>query len=177
MAKSKTQKSELLNKYKDLLKNSNGYILIDTNSLDTLTITKFKMDLEEVNAKYEVIKNSVFKIALQENGQPVETQVFDGPTAVITYSQDPTAPAKLVKKLREELDKGEVKGKFSPKLGNIEGEYIDADRVMQLADIPSREVLLAQLLGSMNAPLKGVMNAMTDKVRGFTMVLKQLSEK
>ncbi len=177
MAKSRTQKSELLDKYKELLNSSNGYILIDTNSLDTLTITKFKMDLEEVNAKYEVIKNSVFKIALQEAGQPVETQVFDGPTAVITYSDDPTAPAKLIKKLREELDKGEIKGKFAPKLGNIEGAYVDSEKVMQLADIPSREVLLAQLLGSMSAPITGVMHAMTDKVRGFTMVLKQLSEK
>lgn len=171
MAKNRTQKSELLVKYVDMLKNNPGYLLVDTSGLDTLSITKFKMELEETGATYEVVKNSVFKIALQEANQPVETQNFDGQTAVIIYSADPTAPAKLIKKVQTDTEK------LSAKLGTINGEYISAERVMQLADIPSREVLLAQLLGSLNAPLSGVMNAMTGNLRGFTMVLKQLSEK
>ncbi|KKR06383.1 MAG: 50S ribosomal protein L10 [candidate division WS6 bacterium GW2011_GWF2_39_15] len=171
MSKNRTQKGELLTQYLDMIKSNSGYLLVDTSGLDTLTITNFKMKLNEVGANYAVIKNSVFKIALQETNQPVETQTFDGPTAVISYSEDPTAAAKLVKELQKTSEK------FNAKLGTINGSYINADRVMQLADIPSREELLAKLLGSMNAPLTGVMNAITGNIRGFTMVLKQLSEK
>ncbi|HRI05481.1 MAG TPA: 50S ribosomal protein L10 [Candidatus Dojkabacteria bacterium] len=171
MSKNRAQKSELLSKYVDMLKGNAGYLLVDTNGLDTLTITKFKMGLKEIGADYAVVKNSVFKIALQETNQPVQTQDFDGPTAVISYKEDPTAAAKLIKEVQKETEK------LSARAGTINGEYIDAEKVMQLADIPSREVLLAKLLGSLNAPLSGVMNAITGNVRGFTMVLRQLSEK
>ncbi len=171
MSKNRTQKSELLTKYVDMLKNNAGYLMVDTSGLDTLTITKFKMGLKEIGSNYEVVKNSVFKIALQETDQPVQTQSFEGQTAVISYKVEPTAAAKLIKGIQTDTEK------LTAKLGTINGEYIDAEKVMQLAEIPSREVLLAKLLGSINAPLSGVMNALTGNIRGFTMVLKQLSEK
>ena len=66
---------------------------------------------------------------------------------------------------------------LNPRSGVYEGEFLTAERVMQLADIPSKEVLLSRLVGTMNAPLTGFMNAVTGNVRGFTMVLKGISEK
>ena len=171
MSKSRTQKTELLGKYKELIKNSSGYILVDVAGLNTTTITKFKVDLAQTGANYTVIKNSVFKIALQEQDQPVKIQEFDGPTAIISYSSDPTAPAKLVKKLGEDTKMS------APKAAILDGNYISAQEVIQLANLPSREVLLAKLLGSLNAPLSGLMNVMNGNTRGFTMVLKKLSEK
>lgn len=171
MSKNRTQKSELLSQYVDLLKNNAGYLLVDTSGLDTPTVTKFKIALKENGSDYTVIKNSVFKIALQETNQPVQTQDFDGQTAIISYKEDPTVAAKLIKSLQTDTEK------VGAKMGTINGAYIDATQVMQLADIPSREILLGKLLGSMISPLSGVMNAITGNVRGFTMVLKQLSEK
>ena len=175
MAKSRTQKSDLLDKYKALIKESGGYILIDADKLDTASVTNLKIKLKEIGSDYSVIKNTLFKVALQESDQPLQTQEFDGPTAVISYDEDPTAPAKLLKELRNELKSDTPL--LQPRLGTLNGEYIDGDRVAQLSEIPSREELLANLLGSMNAPLTGVMNAMSGNVRGFTMILKQLSEK
>ena len=66
---------------------------------------------------------------------------------------------------------------LEPRSGVFEGEFLTAERVMQLAEIPSREVLLSRLVGTMNAPLTGFMNAVTGNVRGLTMVLKGISEK
>jgi large subunit ribosomal protein L10 len=171
MSKSRSQKTELLGKYKELIKNSSGYILVDVAGLDTATITKFKGSLTETGANYTVIKNSVFKIALQESEQPLKVQEFDGPTAIISYSDDPTIAAKLLKKLGDDTKMS------APKAGILNGDYISAEEVIQLANIPSREVLLAKLLGSLNAPLSSLMNVANGNTRGFTMVLKQLSEK
>lgn len=171
MSKSRTQKEELLKKYKDLIESKSGYLLVNSDKLDTPTVTGLKIQLKDVDANFTVLKNSIFKVALQETEQPIQVQEFDGPTALISFEQDPTAPAKLVKKIQKETEL------LEPRSGVYEGEFLSAERVMQLAEIPSKEVLLSRLVGSMSAPLTGFMNAVTGNVRGFTVVLKGISEK
>lgn len=171
MSKNRTQKKELLTRYKDLIENKTGYLLVNSDKIDTSTVTKLKIALKNVGSNFTVIKNSIFKVALQDTNQPLQVQEFDGPTALITLEQNPTEPAKLVKKIQKDMDL------LSPKSGVYEGEFLTAQRVMQLADIPSREVLLSRFVGTMNAPLSGFMNAITGNVRGLTMVLKGVSEK
>ena len=171
MSKSRTQKEELLKMYKEIIESRAGYLLVNSDKIDTSTVTKLKIELKDVGANFTVVKNSIFKVALQDSKQPLQVQEFDGPTALITFEEDPTAPAKLVKKVQKEMEL------LSPRSGVYEGEFLTAERVMQLADIPSREVLLSRLVGTMNAPLTGFMNAITGNVRGLTMVLKGISEK
>lgn len=171
MSKTRSQKTELLEEYKEILKNKGGYLLVNSDKIDTKTTTGLKIKLKGVGANFAVVKNSLFKVALQETEQPVQTQEFDGQTAVIFFDEDPTSPAKLVKDAQKETKLLDAKG------GVFEGEFLTAERVMQLADIPSREVLLSKLLGSMTAPLSGFMNAITGNVRGLTVVLKGISEK
>lgn len=171
MSKTRSQKEELLKKYKELIETRSGYLLVNSDKIDTATVTDLKIQLKDAGANFSVLKNSIFKVALQDKDQPLDIQNFDGPTALITFEQDPTQPAKLVKKVQKDTELLEAKG------GVFEGEFLSAERVMQLADIPSREELLSRLVGTMNAPLSGFMNAVTGNVRGFTMVLKGISEK
>ena len=171
MPKTRSQKTELLEKYKDILKNKSGYLLVNSDKIDTATVTKLKVELKDLDANYAVVKNSIFKVALQEENQPLEAQNIDGPTAIIYFESDPTGPAKLVKETQKETELLDAKG------GVFEGEFLSEERVMQLAEIPSKEVLLSKLVGSMSAPLSGFMNAVTGNVRGLTMVLKGISEK
>ncbi|MGI6484632.1 MAG: 50S ribosomal protein L10 [Candidatus Dojkabacteria bacterium] len=171
MAKTRSQKTELLEKYKDILKNKSGYLLVNSDKIDTATVTKLKVELKDLDANYAVVKNSIFKVALQEENQPLEAQNIDGPTAIIYFESDPTGPAKLVKETQKETELLDAKG------GVFEGQFLSEERVMQLAEIPSKEVLLSKLVGSMSAPLSGFMNAVTGNVRGLTMVLKGISEK
>jgi len=171
MAKSKEQKATLLGRYKDLIDSKNGYILVNSENIDTATTTTLKMKLKEIGSDYAVVKNTLFKVALQESNQPVELQSFDGPTAIIVFDEDPTTPAKLLQELQKETEL------LSAKAGIFEGEYLTGEKVMQLAEIPSREILLSNLMSSMNAPISGTMNALTGNVRGLVMVLKGLSEK
>ena len=171
MAKTRSEKSELLDKYKEILKNKGGYFLVNSDRTDTSAISDLKMKLKEVDANYIVVKNTLFKVALQDTEQPLETQDLEGPTAIIYFDEDPTVPAKLVREIQKEKEVLGAKG------GVYEGEFLSEQKVMQLAEIPSREVLLAQLVGTMNAPLTGFMNAITGNVKGLTVVLKGISEK
>ena len=171
MSKTRTQKEELLTKYKDIIQSKGGYLLVDSDKTDTASITSLKIQLKDLNANYLVVKNTIFKVALQQTEQPLETQELEGPTAVIYFDEDPTAPAKLLKEIQKEKKLLNAKG------GVFEGEFLTAEKVMQLAEIPSKEVLLSRLVGSISSPLTGFMNAVTGNVRGFTMVLKGISEK
>jgi len=171
MAKSKEQKATLLGRYKDLIKDSKGYILVNSDDIDTATTTDLKMKLKEIGSDYSVLKNTLFKVALQDSEEPVELQDFEGPTAVIVFDEDPTQPAKLLKEVQKDTEK------LNARSGIFEGKYLTGEKIMELAEIPSREVLLARLMSSMNAPVSGTMNALTGNVRGLVMVLKGLSEK
>jgi large subunit ribosomal protein L10 len=171
MAKSRAKKEELLKEYKDTLTNNAGYIIVRSDNIDTATLSELKQQLKEIDANFTVIKNTVFKIALEEVKQPLETKDFTGASAIITFNEDPTAPAKLIKKIQTEMEL------LDPRFGVVDSNYISGGKIMELADIPSRPELYAKLLGSLNAPLGGFMNAVTGNVRGFTQAIHSLSEK
>ncbi|MCD4811534.1 50S ribosomal protein L10 [bacterium] len=171
MAISQDKKTELLKQYKDILSNHEGYFLVNSGSIDTTTVTALKKDLKEQGANFTVIKNTIFKIALQDTKQPVEIQDFDGNTAVIYFGEDPTTPAKLVKDVQEETELLDTRG------GVYEGEFLSEEKVMQLAEIPSKEELLGMLVGTMSAPLSGFMNAVTGNAKSLTVALTGITKK
>lgn len=171
MAKSRNAKTELLNKYNDLVNSGSGFILVDLAGLDSSTITKLKMQLKEVGSNFTVVKNTILKIALQNANKDIKVQDFSGSTALITVNEDPSVAAKLLKEVQTTTKL------LNPRIGIFQNEMISAERVAELADLPSKEVLLAKLLGSLQSPISGFMNASTGNVRGFVMVLKGLSEK
>lgn len=170
MAKTKQQKAQLLEKYKKLLKNSGGYFVVNTDGLPTPTITTLKKKLAETNCSYTVVKNTLFKIALQETKAPVATIDFKDPTAVITYSEDATVTAKLIDEVQKETKL--MKAKY----GFVDEKFLTGDKVMQLAEIPTREELLSKLLGSITSPLKDFMHCSTSHIGDFTRVLNGISK-
>lgn len=171
MAKTLETKKQLLAKYEQLLSSNSGYILVDISNLSTAAITDLKMKLKEIGSSFSVIKNTILKIALQNANQPVNTQEFTGQTAIISVGEDPSIAAKLVKEAQTATKQLEARS------GLFKGEYLSAERVMELAELPSKEVLLAKLLGSFNAPLSGLVTTLTGNVKGLVMVLKGISEK
>lgn len=170
MAKTRAQKEGLLEKYKSLLTENQGFIALDSKGVDNVVVTELKKQLKEIGSNLTVVKNNIFKIAAEETKQVTEASAFDGQTAIITYSDDPTVIAKMVKTVQDETELLEAR------YGIIDGEYIDSDRVMQLAEIPSREELIAKMLGSMTSPVTGFMSVATGNARGLVQVLKQISE-
>lgn len=171
MAKSREQKEMLLEMYKDTLNNNSGYLAVDVKGVNNESITNLKKKLKDIGSNVIVVSNKLFQIALRETNQPTETLDFAEQTAIIPYADDPTAPAKLIKEVQKETEA------LPAKHGLLKGQYLNDQKVMELAEIPAREVLLAKLLGSMNSPLTVFANAVTGNARGFVQVLKQVSEK
>lgn len=170
MAKSKTQKAELLKTYKEMLANSDGFLAVTTDKLDNITTVQLKKDLAQSGSKFVVVKNTLFKIALQETNINPKILSFDGATAIITYTKDPTIPAKTVNKIFEE------KELLEPKFGYVESQILDKEGIIQLAQIPSREELLGQLIGSIISPVRGFMTTVTGNIRGLTQIFSQLKK-
>lgn len=171
MPKSKEEKTELLGKYKTIINENEGYIIVKSDCIDSATLSTLKQELKEIDANFTVVKNTIFKIALEETKQPLETQNFDGASAIITFNEDPTAPAKLVKKIQKEMEL------LEPRYGVVDKTYIDSNKIMELAEIPSKEALYAKLLGSISSPISGLFNAINGNTKGFTRILHSLSEK
>jgi len=171
MPKVRSQKEVLLAQYKDIIASNPGFFAVDASKLSNISVTTLKQKLKEIGSDYIVVKNTIFKIALDDAKKPVELSQFEGQTAVISYSADPTEVAKLLKTAQKETQLMEAR------YGLIDGQFVGKDEVMALADIPSKPQLLSMLLSTMNAPLSGLMNAVTGNVRGFVQVLSQMSEK
>jgi len=171
MPKARNQKEVLLEQYKAILANNPGFIAVDSSKLNNITITALKRKLKEIGSDYVVVKNTIFRIALDDAKKPVELTQFDGQTAIISYASDPTEVAKLIKAAQKETQLMEAR------YGLIDGSYVKKEEVMALADIPAKPQLIAQLLSTMNGSLTGFMNAVTGNVRGFVQVVSKLSEK
>ncbi|MBN2101130.1 50S ribosomal protein L10 [Candidatus Dojkabacteria bacterium] len=170
MAKTKEQKNAMLKQYKDLLSNGRNYFVVDTDRVGMTQITELKKDLKESGATFHVVKNTLFKIAAQETDQPTKLQEIEDATGIVVCEEEPIGPAKALKKLQKAYEI--LKTKF----GVLFGEIAEAEKVDQLADISSREELLAKLVGTMNAPLVGFMSTSRGNARQFVSTLSEIQK-
>lgn len=171
MAKTRDDKKALLEKYIGILEKYDGFLVVEASKIDNNSITQLKKELDEIGSEYSVVKNSVFKIALREKSLPTETMAFDGSSAVVSYKEDPTKVAKILKKIQKDSEL--LKSKF----GYVESKYLNSEKSFSLADIPSREELLAKLLGSMSSPISGFVTVAKGNLRGLTQIFDGLSKK
>lgn len=170
MAKTKEQKQVLLDQYKEFLKDNPNYFIVNTDRVTMPQITEIKKALQETGGSFYVVKNTLFKIAAEEAGQPDKLQEIDGPTGVVVCGEDPTAPARALKDIQKEHQVMDAKA------GVLFGEYTDADKVKALAEIPTRDVLLAKLVGTMNAPLSGLASVLKGNVRKFVLAVSEIQK-
>jgi large subunit ribosomal protein L10 len=170
MAKTKQEKKELMEQYQEALQDKPNYILVDMHGVTMPQITELKKNLKETGSEFFVVKNTIFKIAAREADQPTPLQELEGATGVIVCGPEVTEPAKILKDLQKEHETMETK------FGVLFGDMAEAQKVSELAEIPSREELLSKLVGSMSSPLRGFMTSVTGNARQFVQVLSQIEE-
>lgn len=120
-------------------------ILTDYKGLDVAAATELRRQLREAGVEYSVVKNSLMSRASEETGIAAIKDQFKGPSAVAISYDDPVAPAKVLTKFASDNDKLEIK------IGVLQDKVLDMRSIKALADLPSREVLLAQFLSTLNA--------------------------
>ena len=144
----------------EMLRNSPAGVLVNYQGITVDTDTKLRKALRESGVKYMVVKNSLTGRACDEVGLGDMKQYLSGMTAIAISENDPIAPAKVIKEYAEKVESFEILA------GYLDGAVVTKDTVMSLADIPSKEVLIAKLLGSIKSPLYGfayALQAIIDK--------------
>src|ERR1051326_8517789 len=168
----RTNKEQLVDELKSKLKGATAIYYTDFTGLNVKRMTDLRRRLRKANVQYVVIKNTLALRAVNESGLVGEG--LKGPTGLV-MAKDPVAAAKLLTEFAKENDaRPSVKG------GLFEGRPLDATKVKQLASMPSREQMLAELGASMQAPIAGLaiaMNSLLSMFAGAVDALRTQREK
>lgn len=159
------EKVAMIAELKTELANAKGVVLADFRGIKVAQDTKLRRKVREAGVRYTVIKNNMASIAAKEAGIEGLDAYLKGPLAMVSSATDPVAPAKLISEFSRENKILEIKG------GLVEGKVIDADAVKALASLPPREVLIARVLGSMQAPIVGLVNVLQGNIRNLVYAL------
>lgn len=167
MALNKIQKKAQVADLKVLLEGAKCAILVDYCGLTVAQDTKFRRSMREVGVKYLVAKNTLINIAAKEVGIEGLDTYLSHNTAIAVSDEDPVAVAKVVNDFAKAN-----KLVMKIKVGILDKKIIGSDEVKALAELPSREVLLSKMLGSMQAPISGLANVLQGTIRKFVYALE-----
>lgn len=156
---------------KDLLTSYKGVVLVDYCGLTVAEDTELRSKMREAGVKYMVAKNTFIRIAAQEAGIEGLDAYLEHNTAVAFSAEDPVAPAKILNDFSKDHKALEIKA------GILDGKVIGLDEVKAVAELPSREELLAKLVGSMQAPISGLVNVLQGTIRNFVYTLEAVRQK
>jgi large subunit ribosomal protein L10 len=145
-------------------------ILTDYKGLDVESMNDLRRKLREANTEYQVVKNSLLVRASEGNDVTLIKDAFKGPSAIALSYDDPVAPAKVLTDFVKENKAFEIK------VGVLNGKVIDLDGIKALSSLPSREVLLAQVLSAMNAVPTSLVTALADVPRRFLNVVQAIKD-
>ena len=170
MANIRPEKQAAVASLKEQLSTAKGVVLTGYKGLTVAQDMKLRAKFREAGVSYHVVKNTMVRIAANEIGLEGLDPVLNGTTAIAVSAEDAVAPAKVVYDFIKEnkLEKTEV---LTIKLGVVEGKVISVDEVKALASLPSREVRIAKVLGSMQAPISGMVNVLQGTIRNMVYVL------
>lgn len=164
-------KKEKVKELADKMREAKSFVLADYRGLTVEQDTKLRREMRAAGVEYTVIKNSIIRFAAQENGYEGLNQYLEGPTAVAISLNDPVAPSKLLTKFAKEYEKLEIKA------GVVEGKIVDINGIKAIASLPSKEELVAKVVGGLSGPLYGLVNVLNANIRGLVVALNAIAEK
>ena len=140
-------KQELVTEMHERLGRAKAVFLADFRGMDVGKATTLRNELRSASVEYRVFKNTLLERASQGTDMECLSPYLTGPTAIAISYDDPVGAAKVLSKFAKD-----PQGKFVLKVGVLSGKLLDVKQIQALAELPSREVLLAKMLGSMQAP-------------------------
>jgi len=166
---SKTERQATVETLSAQLKGSPNLYVTDFSGLNVLRMTEFRRRLRAAGVDYVVVKNTLAQRALAANAVTGLENHLKGPMGIVLAGADPVAAAKVLADFAKEFEKPAIK------VGLVDGKPVTPDQVKRLASLPSREQLLGQLAGALQAPLAqfaGVMNGLMYQVVGALEALR-----
>lgn len=169
----KEQKIQIVEELTNVLSKSPLILLTDYKGMNVDEITKLRTDLHEVNSKYRVVKNTLLKIALKNVKIELEelNSALEGTTALLYTEGDAVLALKTIYKFIKEHKKPVVK------CGMMDNKFITAEQAKEFSKLPPKDVLLAQLIGQMQAPIYGLHAVLSGILRKPLYVLNAIKDK
>lgn len=165
------QNTEMLANIKSDLENAKAMWVVDYRGLTVKEIQQLRRDIREAGASMKVYKNTIMHIALAEMDGPNMDEILAGPSAFVIADEDPVASAKAIKTFAASNENLVIKG------GMMDGAYVDADQVKAIASLPSREELIAKLLGTINNPLVQTVRVLNAPMEALARTISAIAEK
>jgi large subunit ribosomal protein L10 len=173
MAVTRQRKEETVAQLQDQLAELKLMVLTDYRGLSVPEISELRSNLRAEGISYSVTKNTLLRIAARNTSAlaDIDPAIFTGPMALAISTTDEIAPARVVFQFTKEHDALEIVGGVTG-----DGRVLSAADVKALATLPTREQLLAQVVGTIAAPLSGFVGVMGANVRGIVTVLNAIKE-
>lgn len=172
MALSKNSKKEILKDLIVKLKECKGVVLTDYQGMNVFQITCLRNELKERKVEFKIVKNTLIEKACEELNIKDLTKDLIGCTAIAFSSDDGVAPARL---LKEYYKKNKIDLKI--KSGLIDGRVFCAEKITEIASLPSKYVLIAQMINGVKSPLYSLVYILQGPLRGLIYTLKSVKER
>ncbi len=167
----KAKKAEMLQNLQERLKKSSAVFVLTFRGIKVSEVNEIRRLLKEKGGEYRIVKNTLIRIGTKETPFREVMNYVEGPTALVFSYQDPVEIAKTLKDFIKKVQTLEIKGFV------MEGKGYEAKRIDELVALPSREILLAQVLGTLQAPVANFVGVLSAILRNFLYVLKAIEEK
>lgn len=164
------QKASFVEELHGRLLKAQGAFLVDYQGLTVDELNRLRRELRKVNAEFQVVKNRLLRLASKGTGTEAIVDQMRGPSAVALTYEDVVSPAKALVDFAKEVKKLKIK------VGQISGKAFDEEGVRNLASLPSREVLLAQMLSVMQAVPTSFVRALSGVLTNLMNVLRAIRE-
>ncbi len=165
------QKAVVTEELHEKLGEARAFYLTDFTGMNVKQITTFRARLRREGVEYVVVKNTLAKRALADLELPDIAGFFTGPTGLVIGREDAVAAAKVLTDFAREFD-----NRPAIKVGVVERRPVDPDQIKRLAELPPKEVLLAQLAGGLQAPMARLAGGMSQLLAGFARAVDALRQ-
>ena len=166
----KVEKEKTVNELKEKLSLSKSLFLTDFRGLNVEEMTKLRRKLKEAGSEYKVTKNTLIRMAAKQSGFEGVLDYLEGSTGLVFSYEDPISPAKVLYDVHKRVEKPKIKVIW------IEGRLLDENHLKRLAGLPSREVILAQIIFGLNSPMANFVGTLQGVLRNFVGILDAIKE-
>lgn len=168
----KNEKADIISEVKEMVENASAIYLTDYTGINVADISAIRNNFRKEGVQYKVIKNTLFKRAINETGKYDKlADHLVGMTGYAFASDNPVAPAKIIKKYFDETQKLGLKACY------IEDQYYSGDQLTALASLPTKSEIVAGILGSLNSPASGIVGVLNAVMRDLVSVIDEIAKK
>ena len=167
---SKAAKSDIVEQYSKVFKANPSVVLVEYKGLSVKELEGLRSNLKGVDTELAVVKNTLLKIAAKDTDIEQLSDLLSGPTAIAVCENDPTAAAKVFVDSAKDLPSLVIKG------GLVEGNVVGVEEITALSKLPSRQEMMAQLLGALSSPMSNLLGTLSQLQTKLLYALEALKD-